>query len=105
MPLVTNGVFGGPGFCLAYTGIETCTLVATCSQANVGLVAGATISGLVTRVWSDVMCEQGQSRKWQVDRCESLAARRKPRISAPPAPVLLDFTEVPSNVSAGAAAF
>lgn len=47
VPLFTGGVFDG-GFSFAYTGTETCTGVATCDQAHVGLVNGATISGPVT---------------------------------------------------------
>lgn len=48
VPLVTSGNFdAGTSLFFGYTGTEACTLVATCSQANVGLVGGATISGPV----------------------------------------------------------
>ena len=48
VPLVTAGVFDGPGFSFTYTGTEVCTgAVATCDQADVALVPGATISGPV----------------------------------------------------------
>jgi len=48
-PMVTGGNFdAGTNFSFAYTGVETCTLVATCTQASVGIVDGATISGPVT---------------------------------------------------------
>ena len=47
LPLITNGSFDGPGFSFAYT-TATCTGVSSCSQNEVGLTPGATISGPVT---------------------------------------------------------
>ena len=43
-----GGFPAGVGFGFTYVGTEVCTIVATCSQANVGYVNGATISGPVT---------------------------------------------------------
>lgn len=51
-PAVTGGAFTGVGFSFAYTGVETCTVVAVCTQANVGITNGATISGPVTMATS-----------------------------------------------------
>lgn len=48
IPLVTGGAFvPGTGFSFLFTS-PTCTGVTTCSQNNVGLTPGATISGPVT---------------------------------------------------------
>lgn len=50
VPMFTSGVFDA-GFSFAYTGTEVCTGLGastTCDQANVGIVAGATIAGPVT---------------------------------------------------------
>lgn len=46
-PIVTNGMFDGPGFGFSFTS-ATCTGVAVCTQYNVGQTPGATISGPVT---------------------------------------------------------
>ena len=47
IPLLTNGVFDGPGFGFGFTS-TTCTGVASCSQYEVGQTVGATITGPVT---------------------------------------------------------
>ena len=46
IPLVTNGVFDGPDFGFGYT-TATCSGVATCDQALVGLTPGSDITGPV----------------------------------------------------------
>lgn len=47
IPIVTNGMFDGPGFGFSFTS-ASCTGVAVCTQYNVGQTPGATIAGPVT---------------------------------------------------------
>jgi hypothetical protein len=51
LPVVTNGVFDGPGFSLGFVS-PVCTGVATCDQNLVGLTPGATESGQIVMDFS-----------------------------------------------------